>query len=36
MPEQWTQPRFDIADLKLKSLVEFSEQHWHILNSLTT
>ncbi len=34
MAEQWNEARFDIADSKLKSLREFSEQQWNHLNSL--
>jgi mannitol-1-/sugar-/sorbitol-6-/2-deoxyglucose-6-phosphatase len=32
MAEQWNQTRFDIADGKLKSLRDFSEQRWNHLN----
>jgi sugar-phosphatase len=32
--EQWNETRFDIADLKLKSLAEFSEHHWKRLKAL--
>jgi len=32
--EQWNDTRFDIADLKLKSLIEFSENHWKRLKEL--
>ena len=34
MAEQWNEARFDIADSKLKSLREFSEQQWNRLNAL--
>jgi sugar-phosphatase len=34
MAEQWTEARFDIADSKLRSLREFSEQQWNHLNAL--
>jgi len=34
MAEQWNEPRFDIADTKLRSLTEFSEQQWNHVNSL--
>jgi mannitol-1-/sugar-/sorbitol-6-/2-deoxyglucose-6-phosphatase len=34
MAEQWNETRFDIADCKLRSLKEFSEQHWNLLNAL--
>ena len=34
MAEQWNEARFDIADSKLKSLKDFSEQQWNRLNSL--
>jgi len=34
MAEQWNEARFDIADSKLKSLTEFSEQQWNCLNVL--
>jgi mannitol-1-/sugar-/sorbitol-6-/2-deoxyglucose-6-phosphatase len=30
--EQWNETRFDIADLKLQSMKEFSEQQWAFLN----
>jgi len=32
--KQWNETRFDIADLKLKSLAEFSERHWKHLKAL--
>lgn len=28
---EWNENRFDIADIKLKSLAEFSKKHWNIL-----
>jgi HAD superfamily hydrolase (TIGR01509 family) len=31
--EHFPQTRFDIADLKLSSLEEFSEKHWEMLNA---
>ncbi len=31
---QWNENRFDIADLKLKSLAEFKELHWNKLNAM--
>jgi mannitol-1-/sugar-/sorbitol-6-/2-deoxyglucose-6-phosphatase len=34
MAEQWNEARFDIADSKLKSLTEFSDEHWNRLNTL--
>lgn len=34
MSAQWNEARFDIADIKLKSLTEFSEPHWNHLNTL--
>jgi sugar-phosphatase len=34
MAEQWNEARFDIADSKLTSLREFSEQQWNRLNAL--
>jgi mannitol-1-/sugar-/sorbitol-6-/2-deoxyglucose-6-phosphatase len=34
MAEQWNQTRFDIADAKLRSLREFSEQQWDHLNTI--
>jgi mannitol-1-/sugar-/sorbitol-6-/2-deoxyglucose-6-phosphatase len=34
MAEQWNEARFDIADTKLKSLRDFSEQLWNHLNTL--
>ena len=34
MAEQWNEARFDIADSKLKSLGEFSEQQWNLLHAL--
>jgi sugar-phosphatase len=34
MTAQWNETRFDIADGKLKSLREFSEQQWIRLNAL--
>jgi sugar-phosphatase len=34
MAEQWNEARFDIADSKLKSLKEFSEQQWNRLKAL--
>ncbi len=34
MAAQWNETRFDIADNKLKSLREFSEQRWDRLNAL--
>jgi hypothetical protein len=34
MAEQWNEARFDIADSKLRSLREFSEQQWNCLNAL--
>ena len=34
MAEQWNEARFDIADSKLRSLKEFSEQQWNRLNTL--
>jgi sugar-phosphatase len=34
MAEQWNEARFDIADSKLTSLREFSEQQWNRLNTL--
>ena len=34
MSAQWKEPRFNIADLKLKSLVRFSEYHWKRLNAI--
>jgi sugar-phosphatase len=33
MSSQWNETRFDIADLKIKSLTEFSELHWNRLNA---
>jgi mannitol-1-/sugar-/sorbitol-6-/2-deoxyglucose-6-phosphatase len=33
MEQQRHESRFDIADLKLKSLAEFSEEHWQQLNA---
>ena len=35
MRTQRSEPRFDIADVKLNSLEEFSERHWEYLNSLS-
>jgi sugar-phosphatase len=32
--EQWNETRFDIADIKLKSLAEFSEHQWKHLKEL--
>jgi sugar-phosphatase len=34
MAKQWNEARFDIADSKLRSLKEFSEQQWSRLNAL--
>jgi sugar-phosphatase len=34
MAEQWNEARFDIADTKLKSLRDFSEQLWNHLKTL--
>jgi HAD superfamily hydrolase (TIGR01509 family) len=34
MVSQWSETRFDIADVKLKSLTEFSEHQWNQLNTL--
>jgi mannitol-1-/sugar-/sorbitol-6-/2-deoxyglucose-6-phosphatase len=34
MAEQWNETRFDIADSKLKSLREFTEQQWNRLNAI--
>jgi sugar-phosphatase len=34
MTAQWNESRFDIADLKLKSLAEFSEVYWNRLNTI--
>ena len=34
MAEQWNQKRFDIADCKLRTLKDFTEQQWEIINSL--
>jgi sugar-phosphatase len=34
MKTQWHESRFDIADLKLKSLTGFSEDQWNNLNAL--
>jgi beta-phosphoglucomutase-like phosphatase (HAD superfamily) len=34
MAEQWNEPRFDIADSKLKTLTDFSEQQWNRINTL--
>jgi sugar-phosphatase len=35
MAEQFDETRFDIADMKLRSLKEFGEEHWNNLNTLT-
>ena len=32
--KEWSVTKFDIADLKLKSLQELSEHHWNILQSV--
>jgi HAD superfamily hydrolase (TIGR01509 family) len=34
MADQWNEARFDIADSKLRSLRDFSEQQWNLLNTL--
>lgn len=34
MKEQWHESKFDIADVKLKSLKEFSDDHWNYLSKL--
>ncbi len=34
MAEQWNESRFNIADIKLKSLRELSEQQWNRLNAI--
>jgi HAD superfamily hydrolase (TIGR01509 family) len=34
MHSQWNETRFDIADMKLKSMKDFSEAHWNRLNEL--
>jgi beta-phosphoglucomutase-like phosphatase (HAD superfamily) len=33
MKTQWNESRFDIADIKLKSLKDFTEAHWERLNA---
>jgi sugar-phosphatase len=35
MAEQWSETRFDIADLKLRSLKDFSEVEWIRINVIT-
>jgi len=34
MAKQWNEKRFDIADSKLRSLKEFTEQKWNSLNAI--
>jgi sugar-phosphatase len=34
MSEQWNQKRFDIADCKLRTLKDFTEQQWDLINAL--
>ncbi|MBN1396435.1 MAG: hexitol phosphatase HxpB [Bacteroidetes bacterium] len=34
MAEQWNQKRFDIADCKLRTLKDFTEQQWDLINAL--
>jgi beta-phosphoglucomutase-like phosphatase (HAD superfamily) len=34
MTAQWNETRFCIADIKLKSLSEFSQSHWNNLNTI--